>query len=128
MDSHGTKSVARIWRIKRDGTMRTNGWPLIVPCLFLWPPSVLSAQDLAPRAYLITPTHSNAIILSYSQLSGTLEFAGAVPITDATANANLLIFNYYHTLNFFRRTVSVTIAMPYGISDFQGTALDVRGP
>jgi hypothetical protein len=104
--------------------MRTNGWPLIVACLFLWSPSVLSAQDLAPRAYVITPTHSNAIILAYSQFSGNLEFTGAVPITGATANANLLIFSYYHTLNFFGKTASVTIAMPYGIGDFRGTVLD----
>jgi hypothetical protein len=88
------------------------------------PLRVLSAQDLAPRAYLITPTHSNAIILAYSQFSGSLQFAGAVSIAGATANANLLIFSYYHTLNFFGRTASVTIAIPYGIGNFRGTSLD----
>lgn len=44
------------------------------------------AQDLAPRAYLITPTRSNAVTLSYGFYSGNLDF-GNVPITDATARA-----------------------------------------
>jgi hypothetical protein len=90
------------------------------------PLRVLSAEDLAPRAYLIMLTHSNAIILAYSQFSGSLEFAGAVPIAGATANANLLIFSYYHTLNFFGRTASVTIAMPYGIGNFRVPRLTLR--
>ena len=34
------------------------------------------AQDLAPRAYLITPLHSNAINLTYSFYDGGLEFNG----------------------------------------------------
>ena len=109
---------------KHHGTLRKSGRALIVFCMLMCSLRVLSAQDLAPRAYLITPTHSNAIVLAYSQFSGSLEFAGAVPITGATANANLLIFSYYHTLNFFGRTASVTIAMPYGIGNFRGTVLD----
>jgi hypothetical protein len=42
------------------------------------------AQDLAPRAYLITPLHSNAINLTYSFYTGGLNFNGVVPITGAT--------------------------------------------
>ena len=34
------------------------------------------AQDLAPRAYLITPLHSNAINLTYSFYHGGLDFNG----------------------------------------------------
>jgi len=42
------------------------------------------AQDLAPRAHLITPLHSNAINLTYSFYHGGLDFNGVVPITAAT--------------------------------------------
>src|SRR5690349_4471796 len=42
------------------------------------------AQDLAPRAYLITPLHSNAVNLTYSFFHGGLDFNGVVPITGAT--------------------------------------------
>jgi hypothetical protein len=41
------------------------------------------AQDLAPRAYVITPLHANAINLTYSFNTGGLDFNG-LPITGAT--------------------------------------------
>ena len=34
-------------------------------------------QDLAPRAYVITPLNSNAITLTYSYNAGNLLFDGA---------------------------------------------------
>jgi hypothetical protein len=52
------------------------------------------AQDLTPRAYIITPVHSNAIILSYSFYSGGILLNGALPITDSS--------------------------LPYGVGHFQG--------
>jgi len=82
------------------------------------------SQDLAPRAYVITPTHSNAIILTYSHFKGGLEFDGAVPITGATASINMPVFSYYHTFGFFGRTASITFAVPYGVGDFSGTVLE----
>ena len=42
------------------------------------------AQDLSPRAYVITPLHSNAINLTYSFYHGGLDFNGVVPVTGAT--------------------------------------------
>jgi hypothetical protein len=82
------------------------------------------AQDLAPRAYVITPVGSNAINLTYSRLSGALEFDGAVPISGATASINMPIFSYYRAIDFFGRSANVTVAMPYGIGNFNGTVLN----
>ena len=79
------------------------------------------AQDLAPRAYLITPIHSNAVTLSYSFLDGDLLLEGTVPITDATARVNLSVFSFYHSMRFFGRTASVTASLPYGLGNFRGT-------
>jgi hypothetical protein len=42
------------------------------------------AQDLAPRAYLITPLHSNAVTLAWSFDDGSIKFNGIVPVTGAT--------------------------------------------
>ena len=84
----------------------------------------LEAQDLAPRAYLIAPTHSNAVILAYSHFGGGLEFEGAIPITGATATANVSALSYYYTFNFFGRTASFTAGVPYGVANFQGTVFD----
>lgn len=82
-----------------------------------------SGQDLAPRAYLVTPTGSNAIILTYSHFNGDLLLDGAVPLKDATAKIQMPIVSYYHTLNFFGRTANLTFIVPYGFGDFNGTVL-----
>jgi len=81
-------------------------------------------QDLAPRAYVVTPVHTNAIVLTYSHFNGGLLFDGAAPITDATATISMPVFSYYHTLNFFGRTANVTVAVPYAVGDFNGTVLE----
>jgi hypothetical protein len=42
---------------------------------------LLRAQDLAPRAYVITALHSNAVTLTWSFYDGGLNFSGTVPVT-----------------------------------------------
>lgn len=79
------------------------------------------AQDLAPRAYVITPVHSNTINLTYSYFSGNVLLDGAVPITGASASVNTPIFTFYHSLNCFGRSANITASLPYGIGNFQGT-------
>lgn len=81
------------------------------------------AQDLAPRAYLITPVHSNAVTLTYSFFDGNLLFEGTVPITGATARAHVAILNYFHSLRLFGRTANFTASLPYGVGNFRGTVV-----
>jgi hypothetical protein len=81
------------------------------------------SQDLAPRAYIVTPIHSNAVTLTYSFYDGSLLFDGAVPITGATARVNISVFSLYHSLRFFGRTASFTASLPYGVGNFQGTVV-----
>lgn len=83
-----------------------------------------SAQDLAPRAYLVTPVHSNAVILSYSLFDGDLVFDNAVPITGARARVSVPIFSYVHSLSFFGRTAGIMAALPYGVGNVRGTVMD----
>jgi hypothetical protein len=80
-------------------------------------------QDLAPRAYVITPVHSNAVTLSYSFFDGRLTFDGTVPITGATARFNVSVFNYSHSLNFFGRSANFLISLPYGVGNFRGNVV-----
>jgi hypothetical protein len=86
----------------------------------------LHAQDLAPRAYVITPLRSNAITLTYAFNSGNLFFNGAVPITGATARASLPIFSYYHSFNFLGRSANFAVFVPYGVGHFRGTVADAE--
>src|SRR5262244_4467428 len=87
---------------------------------------IASAQDLAPRAYLITPIHSNAVTLTYSFFDGTLLFEGTLPLSGATARAHVTIFNYTRSLGFFGRTANFTASLPYGVGNFRGTVADAE--
>ena len=85
--------------------------------------SICSAQDLAPRAYLITPLHSNAVTLTYSFYDGSVLFDGTVPITGASARVSVSVFSAYHSFNFFGRTASFLVSLPYGVGNFHGTVV-----
>jgi hypothetical protein len=88
--------------------------------------SLLSAQDLAPRAYIITPVHSNAITLTYSFYNGSVLFDGAVPIADASARINVQVFSLYHSLRLFGRSANITASLPYGVGNFQGRVIGTQ--
>jgi hypothetical protein len=81
------------------------------------------AQDLAPRAYLITPLHSNAINLTYSFYNGGLDLNGVVPVAGATGTFSVPSISYYHSFGFFGRSANVAAALPYGVGTFQGSVL-----
>jgi len=80
----------------------------------------ISAQDLAPRAYVITPVHSNAITITWGFYDGGVNFNGTIPITNATGAYYVPIFSYYHSLDFFGRSANITASLPYGVGNFQG--------
>src|SRR5690242_21843613 len=81
---------------------------------------ICCAQDLAPRTYVITPIHSNAVTLTYSLFDGSLLFEGTVPITGAKARAHVAIFNYAHSLRILGRAANFTASLPYGVGNFRG--------
>ncbi|PYX49267.1 MAG: transporter [Acidobacteria bacterium] len=96
------------------------------PVLLTFAALLAFAQDLAPRAYLITPVHSNAITLTYSYFGGSLLFDNTVPITGATAKINVPIFSYYHSFRFFGRSANFTGSLPYGVGNVRGSVMDAE--
>ena len=83
--------------------------------------AVLRAQDLAPRAYLITPLHSNAITLTYSFYDGSINFNGALPVSDAKGRYSIPLISYYHSFGLLGRSANIVVALPYAIGNFTGT-------
>jgi hypothetical protein len=83
----------------------------------------VSSQDLAPRAYVITPLHSNAVTLTWSFYDGSINYNGALPTSDATGTYSVPIFSYYHSFGFFGRSANVVASVPYGVGTFQGTVV-----
>jgi hypothetical protein len=88
-----------------------------------WATVQLSAQDLAPRAYVITAVHSNAITVIWSFYDGGLNFNGTIPVTNATGTYYVSVFSCYHSLNFFGRSANITASLPYAVGTFQGAVL-----
>ncbi len=78
-----------------------------------------NAQDLAPRAYVITPLHFNSITLTWSFYDGSINY-GALPVTGATGTYSVPIFSYYHSFSFFGRSANVVASLPYAVGSFQG--------
>jgi hypothetical protein len=83
----------------------------------------LHAQDLAPRAYLITPLGSNAITLANAYNDGDLLLEGTVPIEGATARLNAPSLAYYRAFSLLGRSANVVAAVAYGVGTFEGTVL-----
>ncbi|PSH04313.1 MAG: transporter [Acidobacteria bacterium] len=89
---------------------------MIVVGVFL---SSSRAQDLAPRAYLITPLHANAVTLNWSFSNGSIDLNG-LPV-GVTGTYSVPIFNYYHSFGLFGRSANVLAVLPYAAGNFEGT-------
>jgi len=85
--------------------------------------SLSFAQELVPRAYVITPVHSNAIVLTSSFSDGDILFDGAAPITDSSGKIYVSTLSYYHSLNFFGRSANATASLPYTVGNFRGKVI-----
>jgi len=100
-------------------------WHLLLAAALLCAARLAHAQELNPRAYLITPVGTNVINVAYSYLDGNLQFDGAVPISGAHASGNVTAFGYYRSFNLLGRSANFSLAAPYGIGDFEGTVVGV---
>ena len=97
--------------------------PLLLASLIALLALPACAQDLSPRAYVITPTGFNAVTLTWSYFNGGVNFNGAVPISNATGTFSTPIFSVYHSFGFFGRSANFTASLPYGVGTFQGELL-----
>ena len=80
----------------------------------------LCAQDLSPRAYVITPMHTNAIILTWSYFNGGFNLNGTIPITGATGIYSVPSLSYYHSFGILGHSANATVSLPYGVGNFYG--------
>jgi hypothetical protein len=97
--------------------------PLLVLTFMVVTVPRLYAQDLAPRAYVVTPKNSNALTLTWSYYNGGLNLNGAVPIKDARGIYNVEVATLYHSFGFFGRSANVLASLPYAVGNFTGEVL-----
>jgi hypothetical protein len=106
--------------------MRTVLKLVLASMLLACSPQLHRAQDLAPRAYTISPLHSNAVTLTYSYYTGNLLFDGAVPVTGATGKIHIPVVSLYHSFSFFGRSANIIASLPYGFAHYRGTVADAE--
>jgi hypothetical protein len=88
----------------------------------LFAATVGRAQELVPRAYLVTPKGSNAVTVSWSWNSGEVTFDPSVPITDNKGRFQTQVLSYYHSYGLFGRSSNIVVSLPYAVANFQGVA------
>ena len=79
-----------------------------------------TAQDMAPRAYLITPTGASAVTLSYSFNQGSVFVDPDVPIQSPSVQFETGAISYYHSFGIFGRSANITGLVPYAFGTAQG--------
>lgn len=84
----------------------------------------LYPQDLAPRAYVITPTGSHAIIFSTSINTGGVLIDPAVPIEDAKGAFQVPALGYYQSFNLIGHSSNLNIMLPYVQGSFDAKISD----
>ena len=114
---------AGLWR-QRSPSMATKSKlrtvALRVCCVVCLTGGLCHAQDLTPRAYVITPVRSNAIVLGYAFITGSVLFNSSLPITDASGRINLPNISYYHSLDLLGHSANITATLPYAVGNFRG--------
>jgi len=86
----------------------------------------LCAQDLAPRAYVITAVHSNAVTVTWSFYDEGFDVNGAVPAKNAQGTYSVLILTYYHSLSFLWAIGKYCGIAPLWRGEFQWGAVEAR--
>lgn len=81
-------------------------------------------QGLSPRAYVITPIHSNAVTFTYSLQDGNVVFDQTLPISNSKGRIGAESVSCFHTFKFFGRSANFNAFLPYAVGHFQA---DVSG-
>jgi hypothetical protein len=80
----------------------------------------VAGQQLEPRAYSVSPVGTNIVVVGYGRSTGDLAFDPSLPITDASATINGAFAGYFRSIDFFGRSASVSVLLPYTWGNLQG--------
>jgi hypothetical protein len=84
------------------------------------------AQDLVPRAYLITPVASNAITISSSFFNGAVSTDPTLPIKDFKGSFDVSVLSYSRSFNFFGRSANFVGSLPYAVGNFKALVFNAE--
>ena len=78
------------------------------------------AQELEPRTYAAAPVGTNILVIGYGRSTGGISFDPALPLTDVKASINTSFAGYIRSINFFGRSASVGVVVPYVWGNVEG--------
>ncbi len=86
---------------------------LIFALLSISAATTVIAQSLEPRAYSNAPVGMNFLLAGYQNSQGALLFDPAIPITDASANVDVALIAYVHSMNIAGKSAKIGALLPY---------------
>ncbi len=99
--------------------LRSTGAVLVVGTMWGAQPH---AQELEPRAYSVSPSGVNFLVVSLGRSIGDVAFDPSLPFEDVTATVNTLGIGYLRSLNVLGRSASVTVSLPVLNGTLEGIA------
>jgi hypothetical protein len=96
-----------------------HAWDKTAAGFLLVVATVAWGQDLTPRAYVITPRGSSAVILSYSWNGGSLVFDPTLPVDNGKGTFSAQILSYYRAFSLLGRSANFVVSAPYIRGDFE---------
>ena len=84
---------------------------------------VARGERAGPRASGLSHHSSacNTVTLTWSFYDGSINYNGALPVSDATGTYQVPILTLYHSFSFFGRSANALASLPYARGNFQGT-------
>ena len=99
--------------VKIQNIVRIIGYSVSFSIVCLVFMSSVTAQELEPRAYWITPRGSNAVYFGCTKLDGEVVFHPVLPFENVDARLTSAFLGYYRALDFFGRSANFTVTLPY---------------
>ena len=80
----------------------------------------VQGQELEPRAYSVSPTGVNFVVVTYGRSTGDIAFDPSLPFEDVTATINSMGIGYLRSLNVLGRSANVLVSLPVIDGSLQG--------
>jgi hypothetical protein len=86
--------------------------------------TLVSAQDLEPRAYSASPVGANFLVAGANWSTGNVVFDPGLPISDVHADVTGFVVAVGHTFNLFGKLALGSVAVPYALANVTGKVFE----
>jgi hypothetical protein len=84
----------------------------------------LQAQELEPRAYVVSPIGVSGIVYTFNSSFGEVNFDPSLAVEESSATLYTNAIGYLRSINVFGRTGTITVVAPYTFGELSGIVED----